>query len=57
MTAVAVLQAMATAFAERKVMLKQRQAELNAQARFLAGEVCTVIVPAALQCWRTSSSG
>jgi hypothetical protein len=29
---------MATAFAERKVMLKQRQAELNAQARFLAGE-------------------
>jgi hypothetical protein len=32
------LQAMATAFAERKVMLKQRQAELEAQARFLAGE-------------------
>jgi hypothetical protein len=32
------LQAMATAFAERKVFLKQRQAELNAQARFLAGE-------------------
>jgi hypothetical protein len=32
------LQAMATAFAERKVLLKQRQAELNAQARFLAGE-------------------
>jgi hypothetical protein len=28
---------MATAFAERKVLLKQRQAELNAQARFLAG--------------------
>jgi hypothetical protein len=32
------LQAMATAFAKRKVFLKQRQAELNAQARFLAGE-------------------
>lgn len=29
---------MATAYAERKVLLKQRQAELNAQARFLAGE-------------------
>lgn len=34
-----VLQAAATAYAERKVLLKQRQAELNAQARFLAG-VC-----------------
>lgn len=31
------LQAMATAYAERKVLLKQRQAELDAQARFLAG--------------------
>jgi hypothetical protein len=29
---------MATTYAERKVLLKQRQAELNAQARFLAGE-------------------
>jgi hypothetical protein len=29
---------MAGAFAERKVMLKQKQADLDAQARFLAGE-------------------
>jgi hypothetical protein len=29
---------MAGAFAEHKVLLKQKQAELDAQARFLAGE-------------------
>lgn len=35
---VLLLQVMAGAFAERKVLLKQKQAELDAQARFLAGE-------------------
>eukprot|EP00878_Enallax_costatus_P027581 GHUV01029712.1.p1 GENE.GHUV01029712.1~~GHUV01029712.1.p1 ORF type:complete len:477 (+),score=186.93 GHUV01029712.1:553-1983(+) len=33
------IQVMAAAYAERKVQLKQKQAELDAQARFLAGEV------------------
>jgi hypothetical protein len=33
------LQVMAGAFAERKVMLKQKQADLDVQARFLAGEL------------------
>jgi hypothetical protein len=32
------MQVMAGAFAERKVLLKQKQAELDAQARFLAGK-------------------
>jgi hypothetical protein len=37
MTVCFCLQVMAGAFAERKVMLKQKQADLDAQARFLAG--------------------